>query len=141
MKHQQSPEDAAFVRAFESGEVLPADFNHAAHVRLAYTCLCGNDIDGAISTMKTALLAFLNRNGISENKYHDTLTGAWVMAVDHFMKTRAPTESAAAFMRANPELLDSKIMLTHYSAEVLFSAEARVSFVAPDIQPIPPPNG
>jgi hypothetical protein len=38
---------------------------------------------------------------------------------------------------ANPALLDSKIMLTHYSATVLFSAEARGEFVEPDISPIP----
>jgi len=138
MKHQPSPEDTAFVHAFEAGEVSPAEFNHAAHVRLAYAYLCEHDVDGAVSRMKTALVAFLNRNGISESKYHETLTRAWVMAVDHFMQSRAPGESADAFMRANPELLDSKIMLTHYSAEVLFSASARASFVPPDIQSIPP---
>jgi hypothetical protein len=36
-------------------------------------------------------------------------------------------------------LLDSKIMLTHYSASVLDSADARASFVAPDLDPIPEP--
>ena len=45
--------------------------------------------------------------------------------------------SAAVFMEANPRLLDPKIMLTHYSAEVLFSPTARQSFVRPDIQSIP----
>jgi hypothetical protein len=29
-------------------------------------------------------------------------------------------------------------MLTHYSADVLFSPEARQAFVEPDIQAIPP---
>jgi len=138
MMHQPSAEDTAFVQAFEAGEVSPAGFNHAAHVRLAYTYLCDQDVEGAVVRMKTALLAFLSRNGISESKYHETLTRAWVMAVDHFMRSRSPSESADAFMRANPELLDSKIMLTHYSAEVLFSADARASFVSPDIQSIPP---
>ena len=46
-------------------------------------------------------------------------------------------EQAAAFMAANPRLLDSKIMLSHYSAEVLFSPGARQAFVQPDIQSIP----
>ena len=43
-----------------------------------------------------------------------------------------------AFMADNPALLDSRIMLTHYSAATLFSPEAQQSFVPPDIQPIPP---
>jgi len=34
-------------------------------------------------------------------------------------------------------LLDSKIMLTHYSAELLFSDQARAEFVEPNLDPIP----
>jgi len=34
-------------------------------------------------------------------------------------------------------LLDSKIMLTHYSADLLFSDEARARFVEPNLDPIP----
>jgi hypothetical protein len=33
--------------------------------------------------------------------------------------------------------LDSKIMLLHYSAGLLFSPEARAAFVEPDLDPIP----
>ena len=41
------------------------------------------------------------------------------------------------FIEQNPEMLDSKIMMTHYSAETLFSDEVRVKFVEPDLDPIP----
>ena len=34
-------------------------------------------------------------------------------------------------------LRDSKVMLTHYSAEVLFSPTARASYVEPDLEAIP----
>ena len=40
-------------------------------------------------------------------------------------------------MEQNSRLLDSRIMLTHYSAATLFSAEARAMFIAPDLAPIP----
>ena len=46
-------------------------------------------------------------------------------------------ESAAEFMTRNPRLLDSGIMLEHYSADVLFSAQASQSFIRPDVSPIP----
>jgi hypothetical protein len=59
------------------------------------------------------------------------------MAVRHFMEASPACESADAFIEQNPKLLDSKIMLTHYSAEVLFSDEARAQFVEPDLSPIP----
>ena len=34
------------------------------------------------------------------------------------------SDSSASFIASNPKMLDSKIMLTHYSAEVLFLAGA-----------------
>jgi hypothetical protein len=45
--------------------------------------------------------------------------------------------SADDFIRQTPLLLDSRIMLTHYSAERLFSPQARAAFVQPDRDPIP----
>jgi len=42
-----------------------------------------------------------------------------------------------AFIEANPILLDGKIMLTHYSADLLFSEEARARFVEPNLDEIP----
>ena len=64
------------------------------------------------------------------------MTRAWVLAVRHFMDGSTST-SSTDFIARNQELLDSKIMLTHYSASVLFSPDARVSFVEPDLDPIP----
>ena len=141
-RHQASAPDREFRRAFEACEFAPAAFDHAAHVRLAYIYLCEHSIDAAVERMKASLLAFLAHLGVDPGKYHETITRAWIIAVHHFM-TRSQQhsyDSAAAFMEANPALLDSQIMLTHYSAEVLFSSEARRSFVQPDIQSIPPPK-
>jgi hypothetical protein len=53
------------------------------------------------------------------------------------MEKTPSAESADDFIEKNPRMLDSKIMLTHYSAEVLFSDEARAKFVEPNLEPIP----
>ena len=137
MRHRTSAEDRSFASAFEACEVPADSFDHAGHVRLAYVYLCEHTVDAAVVRMKDALLAFLTHLGVSHTKYHETITRAWIMAVSHFMSESIPCESAAAFMANNPRLLDSKIMLKHYSAEVLFSPEARQSFVKPNIRPIP----
>ena len=139
-RHEPSADDLAFRRGFEALQVAPAAFDHPAHVRLAYVYLCeAGSVDEATRRMKEALLAFLAHLGIGEGKYHETMTRAWVMGVDHFMTRAGVTyASAASFMSTNPELLDSRIMLTHYSAELLFSADARRAFVQPDLQSIPP---
>ena len=137
MTHRTSPEDLAFVRAFERCQIPAEAFDHAAHVRLAYIYLSEHPVEMAVGRMKTSLLAFLACLGVDQGKYHETVTRAWIMAVSHFMNESVPCESAADFMTKNPRLLDSKIMLKHYSAEVLFSPRARQAFVQPDVRPIP----
>jgi hypothetical protein len=137
MPHTVSAADRIFRSDFEEGRVIPAQFDHRAHVRLAYVYLTEGGVDAASDTMRNALSAFLERHGIDPAKYHETLTRSWILAVRHFMERTPATSSADEFIAANPMLLDSKIMLTHYSASLLFSAEARAQFVEPDLDAIP----
>lgn len=137
MKHAISSDDLAFRQAFEAGQVPAGEFDHRAHVRLAYIYLCGRSPNEAHESMKRSLLGFLRHLGIGESKYHETITRAWVLAVAHFMELSPVCRSADAFIGQNPVLLDKNIMLSHYSAEVLFSPAARTQFLEPDLQRIP----
>lgn len=137
MTHLLTTDDLAFQSRLESGEVLPAEFDHRAHVRLAWIYLAQHDPEAAHRRMRKALLAFLARNGVDEGKFHETLTRGWILAVRHFMDRTTGTTSAEDFLEANPRLLDRDILLAHYSAERLFSEEARARFVEPDLEPIP----
>ena len=134
--HELSQEDRCFRAAFEAHTVPPSQFNHEAHVRLAYVYLAEHNVESAVQRMREALLNFIEHNGIPRSKFHETITRAWVLAVRHFMD-RSASSSSADFVARNRELLDGKIMLTHYSASVLFSSDARASFVEPDLDPIP----
>lgn len=136
--HRASDEDLEFVRAFETAEIAAEDFDHRAHLRLAYVCLCGQGVDDAHDRIRKALQRYLARIGAPPCKYHETMTRAWILAVPHFMDQAAPCSSADDLVDRHPELLDGRIMLTHYSAGLLFSDEARREFVEPDIQAIPP---
>jgi len=137
MSHRTSAEDRTFRTAFEACQFPPAQFNHRAHIRLAYVYLTGHDTDAAHQLMQGALLAFLRFHGVDLSKYHETMTRAWIMAVRHFMEISPDCASSDAFIDRNPRMLDPKIMLTHYSAEVLFSDDARARFVEPNLDPIP----
>lgn len=137
MKHSLSLDDQKFRQEFEACNCAPAEFNHGAHVRLAYVYLSENDADTAHRLMRDALLSFIRHHGVAESKYHETITRAWIMAVRHFMAITRTAASFDDFIAKSQALLDTKIMLTHYSAEVLFSAEARTLFVKPDLDPIP----
>lgn len=137
MNHEVSKSDLEFLAAFEAGAIAPADFDHRAHVRLAYIYLATNDVERATARMRAALHNFLRHHGITPTKYHETLTQAWILAVFHFMHRTTSASSADDFIARTPILLDSRIMMTHYSVERLFSPHARQRFVEPDLDPIP----
>jgi hypothetical protein len=137
MPHAASPEDRRFRDDFEAFRVAPATFDHRAHVRLAYVYLTEGGTEEAASRMRGALLAFLDHHAIDVSKYHETMTRAWVLAVRHFMELTPDSTCADAFIDVNPRMLDSRIMMSHYSVEVLFSPEARARFVEPDLDGIP----
>ncbi len=137
MKHRSSADDQKFRMEFETCSFPPAQFNHRAHIRLAYVYLSEHDADTALQLMRGALLAFIKHHGIDVSKYHETMTRAWILAVQHFMENTPDSESSEVFIEKNPRMLDPKIMMTHYSAEVLFSDEARARFVEPNLDPIP----
>jgi hypothetical protein len=137
VKHLISGDDREFLRDFEAGTIPPADFSHRAHIRLAYVYLCQNDVDTAHHLMRSALLAFLKHHGVNPSKYHETMTRAWIMATRHFMENTPSCDSSQDFIEQSPKMLDSKIMMTHYSATVLFSDDARAQFVEPNLDPIP----
>lgn len=137
MNHQSSSEDQAFRKQFETGLMAPADFNHQAHIRLAYIYLCENEPELAYRRMRRSLQAFLAHHGVGASKYHETMTRAWTLAVRRFMAQSPDTTSAARFIEHHPKLLEAKIMLTHYSEDTLFSDAARSTFIEPDLEPIP----
>ena len=132
-----SADDQEFRAQVESCEFPPGEFDHRAHLRLAYVYLTEYDTETAYQAMRDVLQEFLQHNGIDISKYHETITRAWILAVRHFMEGTVSAESADAFIQQNTIMLDSKIMLSHYSTELLFSDEAREQFVDPDLEPIP----
>ena len=138
MPHRPDDDDLALWKRFADGVMAPGEFDHRAHVRVAYLLLCEHGFDEAVRHMREALRSFLVAHEIAPDaKYHATLTLAWMSAVRLFMERSAPMTSSREFLRANPRLLDTGIMGIHYSPERLFSDAARASFIAPDRAPLP----
>ena len=130
--------DREFLQAFESCALAPADFGHRDHVRLAFIYLSLHDADTALEAMRSGLHRFLAHVGAPASKYHETITRAWLLGVEHFMEATGATTSFEQFATSAPQLFARGAMETHYTAELLRSEEARLRFVAPDLEPIPP---
>jgi len=135
--YRASADDHAFLEAVKSGTLPAASFDHRAHVRLAYLNLADHSADAALASFRATLQAFIRTHGIDPGKYHETITVAWLLAVRHFMDGAGACASADEFIERCPHILDTSIMMTHYSQARLFSGEARAGFVEPDLTPIP----
>jgi len=135
--HGLSQSDRRFRQSVEEGSIALEEFNHRAHVRLAYIYLAELGLDAAVDATRSAILNLLRHYGVDPAKFHETLTRAWLLAVRHFMVQAGDTTCANDFIERSAVLLDPQVMLTHYSPELLFSEDARRSYVDPDLDPIP----
>ena len=137
-RDQLAVPDHGFLNAFESCALPAAQFRHRDHVRLAFIYLSLHDLDTALDLMRSGLHRFLAHAGAPPSKYHETITRAWLLAVQHFMREAGPAASFEEFAARSPRLFAPGAMETHYSRELLESDEARRRFIEPDLEPIPP---
>jgi hypothetical protein len=137
MRYALSPGDLQFATDFEAGRIPPEGFDHRAHVRLASAALADDEPGAALQRVRTAIRAFIARNDIAPDKYHETLTRGWILAVDHFLATTPGVSSVEELLEARPQLLQGKLLLAHYTAGRLFSQEAREQYVEPDLEQFP----
>ncbi|XXY45013.1 hypothetical protein WME91_33935 [Sorangium sp. So ce269] len=119
---------------------LPSqDFDHLAHLRVAWACLQRYPLAVAVERVCDGIRAFAAHVG-APARYHRTLTEALV----RIMSARPaadPELGWEGFLARNPDLVhDARgLVLRHYSDERLASAAARAAFVAPDREPLPAP--
>jgi hypothetical protein len=139
VQHRISFEDLQFRWAFEAFKIPTEEFDHRAHIRLAYIYLYQTDqkTDQATTLMRNALKSFIEHHEIGKTKYNETITKAWILAVRHHMEITPGKSNSDHFIDSNPHLLDTKILLTHYSENLLFSRKSQTIFMEPDIEPIP----
>jgi hypothetical protein len=130
--------DEEFLRALESGELPESEFGHAAHVRAAYLCLLPGDFAAALARIRAAIGNHARRQG-KANRYHETMTVAYLALIQQHMCLRGDGGGWPGFARENPELFQPDLLLHFYPRSQLHSELARRVFVLPS--PAPPPDG
>ncbi|NVN18124.1 hypothetical protein GUA46_07210 [Muricauda sp. HICW] len=127
--------DIEFIKAFESGEFSPAEFNHRAHIRLAWAYLDRFDEETAISKTCNAIKNFDGLHG-DGTKYHKTLTVASVKVVHHF-RQKSNASTFDGFVTEHPRLISSfkDLLLQHYGETVFISPKSKTTYIEPDLLP------
>ena len=125
--------DSELTRALERGEIANEDFDHTSHLHVAWAYLAeSSSVEQAASKMRHTLRRFAAAAGRPQ-KYHETITLFWVNLLAYALTREKRLEE---FVGANPQLLEKNFPLAYYSAERLFSDEARTSWLEPDLKPL-----
>ena len=96
--HVFSHRDQMLIDAIENHVLQLTDFNHETHVKLAYCYLSQLGLKNSVKKMSGSLRGFLKAKGVASNKFHATITEAWLKAVWHFMQQTKTMHSADEFI-------------------------------------------
>jgi hypothetical protein len=131
----QDPELAAIL----PGITGPAgQFRHRQHINLAFYAVRRFSMPGAVAKICTWIqqIAAYER---APQKYHHTVSRAWVEMVAHHVAADPDCADFEAFARKNPALLDKRLLSRHYRSSTLAAEPARRGWVEPDLLPFPWP--
>jgi len=115
-------DDAELLSRFENGTLEPAEFPHAAHVRVAWLLARRDGRGQAYRTLVAGIRRIAERAG-RPGAFHETITRAWFELI-------APLDD----LSAHPELLDTGLLSRYYSSDAL--AAGRERWIEPDLQPL-----
>lgn len=129
--------DRAFRDSVESCRFPGGSFGHEEHVRLAWIYLQEYDTDEATARCRRTLSRFAAFHG-DRDKYHDTLTGAFMHLIARHVAETPEDEDWTAFRARVRPLFESarELIDRHYSKEHLGRPEARKTFLPPDREPL-----
>jgi hypothetical protein len=115
---------------FLHGELDPASFRHADHVRTAFEMLERHPFIEAAAPYSAGLKALARKAG-RPDAYHETITLAFLSLIAERMSERAFADFES-FAAANPDLMEKSALSRWYAPERLNSERARKTFVLPD---------
>ena len=128
--------DAEFLAAFENVTLSYAQWTHEAHVRMAFLYLRREDFENALPWVRERIGCY-NRARGNPNGYNETITVAFLRVVADRLAQHEIAPDFETFKATHPELLDSRLLMRHYSKPVLLAEDAKARFVEPDREPLP----
>ncbi len=135
MKYTTENELLAVVSDFENGTIAREDWRHGEHLTVALYYLSHHEFEAALIKMRDGIFNLLRTFEVDFKKempYHETMTIFWLRTVNDFKNSK----NDASILETCNELVekfDKDYPLRFYSREVLFSDEARQTFVNADL--------
>jgi len=128
--------DTDFLRGIHEGNLPPSELRHRGHLRLAFLVLRCHSLEEAMGIVGLALKGYAQSQGAID-RYHETLTRFWVCMVYHTLEQTSGVDNVDELVERFPMLLEKGLPFRHWSRNSFDSAEARKSWVPPDLTPLP----
>jgi len=127
------PEEELLAR-FAAATLTPEVFDHHEHVRLAWLHVTRLPLLEAIRVQCDGLQRLTRALGVPD-KFHATITVAWVVLVHDRVAASGAVTGWPEFRAANQDLFakGGAVLGRHYSDAALASNAARHGFVPPDL--------
>jgi 2'-5' RNA ligase len=128
-------DERTFVARFRDGTLGTDHFHHRDHVRMAWLYVREHGLEAAVTAFTADLRAFARAKGVP-GLYHATITVAYLTLIAERLRG-TPDTDWEAFAAAHADLLRWKpsVIDDYYSAERLWSDQARGQFLLPDRVP------
>ncbi|MFH8474709.1 hypothetical protein [Streptomyces sp. NPDC018000] len=110
-------------------------FGHREHVHLTWLAVGRVGMPAAIALVSDGIQRTARYAGAPQ-KYHVTVSRAWVELVAYHAAAHEQPDFAA-FAERHPALLDKRLLTRFYRSATLADAQARTSWVEPDLAPFP----
>ncbi len=134
--HRTAEEIGQLVTAFEECSLSPAQFNHHAHMTVALWYLAHDHYMGALVRMRTQIRKFAAHHQ-QDRLYNETITLFWMKLLRHQLDESDPSVPLAEVVhRILSDWGSMEFVFRHYSRERVFSDEARLGWVEPDLLPL-----
>ncbi|MEW6126442.1 MAG: hypothetical protein AB1757_05335 [Acidobacteriota bacterium] len=129
------------IAAFEACSLPKPKWTHQAHLMVALWYNLHYDPEPALNKVREAILAYNAATGTLQTPtggYHETMTIFWMWAVRAYLaganEKTSIVELANGLLRS--KYAERKFPFVYYSAERLFSWDARTAWMEPDIGPL-----
>jgi hypothetical protein len=136
---ESSFSDEELLDRFENRALVHEQWNHRAHLRVAYLYASRNDLDSSVAKMRSGLLR-LNASHKAPDTlkrgYHETITIAYMRLIHALVSRGGAADSSTAFCESYPALLDRRLLSRFYSDERLWTYAAKQVYVQPDLTPL-----
>jgi hypothetical protein len=111
-------------------------FGHRQHINLAFYAVRRYGMPDAVGVICGWIrqIAAYER---APQKYHYTVSRAWVELVAHHVAEDQDSADFAVFADRNPALLDKRLLSRHYRSSTLAAEPARRDWIEPDLLPFP----